>query len=60
VSTVWERDVNALELHFEGSEDDTSDVMSYLLQKGFKVKAFKEAVNDLEDIFMKVTKGKVQ
>jgi len=60
VSTVWERDVNALEVHYEGGEDETSDVMSYLLQKGFKVKAFKEAVNDLEDIFMKVTKGKVQ
>lgn len=60
VGEVWERDVNALEVHFEGGEDDTSQLMGHLLTSGFKVKSFKEAVNDLEDIFMKVTKGKVQ
>ncbi len=60
VGEVWERDVNALEVHFEGGEDDTSQLMGHLLTAGFKVKSFKEAVNDLEDIFMKVTKGKVQ
>ena len=60
VSDVWERDVNSLEVHFEGGEDETSALMSHLLTNGFKVKAFREAVNDLEDIFMKVTKGKVQ
>lgn len=60
VGEVWERDVNALEVHFEGGEDDTSQLMAHLLSTGFKVKSFKEAVNDLEDIFMKVTKGKVQ
>ena len=60
VGDVWERDVNALEVHFEGGEDDTSQLMGHLLTAGFKVKSFKEAVNDLEDIFMKVTKGKVQ
>lgn len=60
VSNVWERDVDALEVHFEGKDDETSGLMAHLLTNGFKVKSFKEAVNDLEDIFMKVTKGKVQ
>ncbi len=60
VSNVWERDIDALEVHFEGKDDETSALMAHLISNGFKVKSFKEAVNDLEDIFMKVTKGKVQ
>ncbi|MEP0815089.1 MAG: ABC transporter ATP-binding protein [bacterium] len=60
VAEVWERDVDALEVHFEGAEDETSQLMAHLLAAGFKVKSFKEAVDNLEDIFMKVTKGKVQ
>ncbi|MCH7472735.1 ABC transporter ATP-binding protein [bacterium] len=48
-----------IEVHFDGAQEDLSDLMQHLLAAGVKVTSMKESVNSLEDIFMKVTKGQV-
>ena len=48
-----------LEVHYDGTQDDLSELMQHMLQDGIKVRSMKESVNSLEDIFMKVTKGQV-
>jgi ABC-2 type transport system ATP-binding protein len=55
------RDV-ATEMHFElsGEESVGCDVLSQLMAKNFKIIEFRQTKADLEDIFMKVTKGGVQ
>lgn len=40
--------------------DDTSPVMEYLVKSGVRVSSFAELEVDLEDIFMRITKGAVQ
>ncbi len=52
-------DDDEVELHFDGAADDLPGLMQALLAAGVKVQSFKESVNSLEDIFMKVTKGQV-
>ncbi|HES58710.1 MAG TPA: ABC transporter ATP-binding protein [Firmicutes bacterium] len=52
-------DDDEVELHFDGAADDLPGLMQHLLGAGVKVLSFKESVNSLEDIFMKVTKGQV-
>jgi ABC-2 type transport system ATP-binding protein len=55
------REVGA-EIHFELSGDESAacDILGQLIGKGFKVLEFRQTKEDLEDIFMKVTKGGVQ
>lgn len=48
-----------VEVHFDGLKDDLPGLMQHCLNSGVKVMGFKESVNSLEDIFMKVTKGQV-
>ena len=52
----------ATEIHFdlEGDEAAAGEVLGQLVAKGFKVVEFRHTKADLEDIFMKVTKGGVQ
>jgi ABC-2 type transport system ATP-binding protein len=52
-------DDDEVELHFDGAADDLPGLMQHLLGAGVKVLSFKESVNSLEDIFIKVTKGQV-
>jgi len=52
-------DDDEVEVHFDGTADDLPVLMQHLLSGGVKVLSFKESVNSLEDIFMKVTKGQV-
>ena len=53
------RDDDELDVHFDGTPEQLPELMQFLLAKGVKVQSFKESVNSLEDIFMKVTKGQV-
>ncbi|MEY2466615.1 MAG: type transport system ATP-binding protein [Verrucomicrobiota bacterium] len=50
------------EMHFESSGDETAacEILAQLIAKQFKVLEFRQTKADLEDIFMKVTKGGVQ
>jgi len=53
------REEDELDVHFDGTAEQLPELMQFLLAKGVKVQSFKESVNSLEDIFMKVTKGQV-
>ena len=55
------RDV-ANEIHFEltGDEDAACDVLDSLIAKKFRITEFRQTKQNLEDIFMNVTKGGVQ
>jgi len=59
VLACHEKDEDEIEVHFNGAAEDLSGFMQHLLSGGVKVLSFKESVNSLEDIFMKVTKGQV-
>ena len=52
----------ANEIHFESGGDEAAacDILARLIGKGFKILEFRQTKADLEDIFMKVTKGGVQ
>jgi ABC-2 type transport system ATP-binding protein len=46
-----------LKVHFNGETDDLPDLMDYLKEGGVRVLSFAEEETDLEDLFMRVTKG---
>ncbi len=48
-----------LEIEFLGSEDDAANLLSALIAKGIRLASFSESVSDLEEIFLKLTKGEV-
>lgn len=49
-----------LRLYVDFELEDTSPLMEALVREGVKVAAFRELEVDLEDIFMRITKGAVQ
>jgi len=49
-----------LQVDFAGSPEAQADLNTLLISQGLRVLAFSEQAMDLEDIFMKVTKGLVQ
>lgn len=49
-----------LQIDFAGSPEAQADLNTLLISHGLRVLAFTEQAMDLEDIFMKVTKGLVQ
>jgi ABC-2 type transport system ATP-binding protein len=55
------RPINShLHIDFTGAEEDQADLNKLLVDHGLRVLTFSEQETDLEDIFMKVTKGLVQ
>jgi ABC-2 type transport system ATP-binding protein len=44
---------------YSGTLDDQSEVLLALIQNGVRVQTFAEQDTDLEDIFLRVTKGLV-
>lgn len=48
-----------LEVEFLGDEEAASNLLAALLAGGVRVASFSEAASDLEDIFLKLTKGEV-
>jgi ABC-2 type transport system ATP-binding protein len=46
-----------LRVSFTGETDEIPDLMDYLKEKGVRVVSFAEEETDLEDLFMRVTKG---
>jgi ABC-2 type transport system ATP-binding protein len=48
-----------LETEFLGDDEATADLLEALLAKGVRVMSFSEVSNDLEEIFLRLTKGEV-
>ena len=46
-----------LKVSFTGETDEIPDLMDFLKEKGIRVVSFSEEETDLEDLFMRVTKG---
>jgi ABC-2 type transport system ATP-binding protein len=46
-----------IKVSFDGGEDEMSKVLSSLVGKGIPVISFAQMDGNLEDVFMKVTKG---
>ncbi|HEU4391409.1 MAG TPA: ABC transporter ATP-binding protein [Blastocatellia bacterium] len=51
---------NEVAIEVSGTEEDCCDILSALIQRGFRIIEFKHQRADLEDIFMHVTRGGVQ
>ena len=49
-----------LTLGFVGTHDELPQILTMLVQNGLPVASFAQREADLEDVFMKVTKGMVQ
>lgn len=58
--TEVERDGQVLQLHFPLDFDDDDYVTDTLVENGIKFSSIRELEIDLEDVFMKLTKGIVQ
>lgn len=52
-------DGRTIHAEFTGVEDDLDEVLAYLVHRGIRVAGFTETKADLEDIFLKITKGVV-
>lgn len=48
-----------IRVDYNGTLDDQSEVLLALIQNGVRVQTFAEQDTDLEDIFLRVTKGLV-
>jgi ABC-2 type transport system ATP-binding protein len=48
-----------LEVEFSGDDEATAGLLASLVMQGIKITSFSEISSDLEDIFMRLTKGEV-
>jgi ABC-2 type transport system ATP-binding protein len=48
-----------VEVDFSGDDDRLAKLLDHLIEKGIKVVSFTEIDDDLEDLFMRLTKGEV-
>jgi ABC-2 type transport system ATP-binding protein len=48
-----------LEVDFHGDEEAAASLLETLLQQGIRVSSFTEITSDLEEVFLKLTKGEV-
>ena len=46
-----------LRIEIDGSEETCSSILTDLIKRGFKIAEYRHQHSDLEDIFLKVTKG---
>ncbi|HEU4389941.1 MAG TPA: ABC transporter ATP-binding protein [Blastocatellia bacterium] len=52
-------DGRVIHAEFTGSPDEVDEVLHYLVEKGIRLLGFNETVANLEDVFLKITKGTV-
>jgi ABC-2 type transport system ATP-binding protein len=50
-------DEKGLHVHFGGTDEDQSHLLARLVEKGFPLLSFSEALTNLEDVFLEITKG---
>ena len=48
-----------LEVGFLGDDEATAALLAALVRRGFKVISFSEVTSDLEEVFLRLTKGDV-
>ncbi|WHH59931.1 ABC transporter ATP-binding protein [Petroclostridium sp. X23] len=51
------RNTDSIEFGFNGSEEETAKILYHLVNHGVEVTFFGEVQKNLEDVFMKITKG---
>jgi len=51
---------NTVTINLDGNDETQVNLLQHLMSKGFAVRSFAEEETDLEDIFMRVTRGAVQ
>jgi len=49
-----------VEIQVEGDDQVNSDILTHLVENGFRIAEFHQRQMDLEDVFMTVTRGEVQ
>lgn len=54
------QEANELMVSVDGDESAGAEILTSLIQKGYKLAEFRQETVDLEDIFMSITKGDVQ
>jgi ABC-2 type transport system ATP-binding protein len=52
-------DGRVIHAEFSGKPEDVDDVLDYLVQRGVRLLGFTETVANLEDVFLKITRGTV-
>jgi ABC-2 type transport system ATP-binding protein len=52
-------DGRKIHAEFTGSQNDVDEVLEYLVKRGARLLSFAQTQADLEDIFLKITRGKV-
>jgi ABC-2 type transport system ATP-binding protein len=52
-------DSKSLEVEFSGDMDETANLLEVLIAQGVRITSFNEAQTDLEDLFLRLTKGEV-
>ncbi|MBD0379138.1 ABC transporter ATP-binding protein [Paenibacillus sedimenti] len=50
-------DEKGIHVHFGGADEDQAKLLIRLVEKGFQVLSFSEALTNLEDVFLEITKG---
>ncbi|NEW05233.1 ABC transporter ATP-binding protein [Paenibacillus sp. SYP-B3998] len=50
-------DEKGIHVHFSGSDAEQSQLLIQLVQRGYQVLSFSEALTNLEDVFLEITKG---
>jgi ABC-2 type transport system ATP-binding protein len=50
---------NELEVEFLGGEEAIADLLEVLINNKVRIASFSEAQSDLEDVFLRLTKGEV-
>jgi len=58
ISQVYEAN-GCLEVEFLGDEEATADLLTALVAHGVRVLSFSEVTSDLEEVFLRLTKGEV-
>jgi ABC-2 type transport system ATP-binding protein len=56
-SVKFDQKTSTLDVRLKDGQEDGSFIPERLIQAGFRLKAFKEKEVDIEDVFMRITKG---
>lgn len=51
------RDERGVHVHFGGQDEEQSELLHSLIERGFRMISFSEAQTNLEDVFLEITRG---
>ena len=58
VGQIYEAN-GCIEVEFMGDDEATADLLAGLVEHGIRIVSFSEVASDLEDVFLRLTKGEV-